>query len=522
MRRMRSVRARVLRWTSIAVATVVVAAVLSGYFALRVKLDKVDHIARIDAQHRPPRYNDALNLLLIGSDSRHGHNGVIGGRYGCNCSDTLMLVHVSPGRKQVTVISIPRDTMVPSYACSPWEGLPGQAANPDALERINGTLAAGGPECVRETVEQQTGVYIDDVLELDFTGFQEMINSVGGVNICVPFPIHNVISLAGGTGLNLSAGEHHIYGRVALQFWRTRENIANGSDIDRIARDQYFLAQLLKGVLHSGLLHSPSKLYDVLGDVAGNLTTDASDTDLLHIATSLNGISLTKVQFITAPWTTYQPDPNEVQFAQPQADALFWAIAHDTKLPKVTKTKGGGTSATPLASVSPAATPTASATPGASPSASSSPAAGGQPLTITPSDVNVMLLDGSSGPDLTSAVQTQLTSRGFTVVGSGYANSSDYTSTVIQYASAADLAAANTVKQQFGPAKLQLDASLQAGTIQVILGSSFTKLAPPASTSQAISGLSTNYGGITANIRCRNSAFYGYYDQAPVSMSCTC
>jgi LCP family protein required for cell wall assembly len=333
---MLSTRGKVLRWTSIAVATVIVAATLSAYFAVRLKLDKVDHIARIDAGHRPPRYTDALNLLLIGSDNRHGHNGVIGGHYGCNCSDTIMLAHISPGRKMITVVSIPRDTMVPLYACSPWNGLPGQEANPEGLERINGTLAAGGPECVRETVEQQTGVYIDDVLELDFTGFEQVINSVGGVNVCLPFPIHNTISLTGGTGLDLSAGRHHIWGRQALQFWRTRENIANGSDIDRIARDQYFMAQLVKGVLHSGLLHSPAKLYDVLGDVAGNLTTDASNGDLLHIATSLHGISPKDVQFVTAPWVTYVPDPNEVQFEQPQANALFWAIAHDSKLPKAT------------------------------------------------------------------------------------------------------------------------------------------------------------------------------------------
>ncbi len=513
MKRMRSTRGKVLRWTSVALAAVLVAGVLTVYLDVRFKLDKVDHIARIDAAHRPPRYNDALNLLLIGSDNRHGHNGVIGGRYGCNCSDTLMLAHISPGRHMVTVVSIPRDTVVPYYACSPWQGLPGQTANPNALERINGTLAAGGPECVRETVEQQTGVYINDVLELDFTGFEQAINDIGGVNVCVPFAINNAITAAGGTGLVLTAGRHHIWGRQALQFWRTRENIANGSDIERIARDQYMLAQIVKGVLHSGLLHSPLKLYRVLSDVAGNLTTDASDSDLLHIATSLGGISTGNVQFITAPWVTYQPDPNEVQFEQPQADALFWAIAHDTKLPKTARARHG-VNVTPVASTG--------AKPSTSPGPGASPAAGGQPLTVAPSAVNVMLLDGSAGTNLTSTVKTELTSRGFTVVGTGYAATTSYTDTVIQYASPADLAAARTVRQQFDSAMLQLDSALQPGTIQVILGSSFTKLAKPASTSQAIKGLSSSFGGITANVKCRNSAFYGYYDNMPASHSCAC
>lgn len=497
MKRVRSRRVKIVRWTSIAIAAVLVAGTLGAYVVIRIKLAGITHIAKIDAAHRPPRYNNALNLLLLGSDNRHGHNGTIGGRNGCNCSDTIMLAHVSPGRGKVTVVSIPRDTMVPLYACSPWNGLPGQQANSYAVERINATLAAGGPECVRETVEQQSGVYIDNVIEIDFTAFEKVINDVGGVNVCVPFAIHNVITLSGGTGLDLSAGYHHIWGRVALQFWRTRENIADGSDIDRIARDQYLLAQVAKGVLHTGLLHSPTKLYQVLGDVASNMVTDASTIDLIHIATSLAGISTSHVQFITAPWVSYPGDPNEVEFAQPQANAVFWALAHDTKLPKVTKKKAKGQKAPPVGTTA-------------------------QPLTVSPSLVKVMILNGSSGADLASQAEAALTSRGFTVVGTGYAATTSYTTSVIQYASAADLPAARTLKQQFSSVTLQLDPSLTPGTVQVILGSSFTELAPPRQTAQTVSGLSTSYGGITANVSCRNSAFYGYYDQSAVSNTCVC
>jgi LCP family protein required for cell wall assembly len=496
MKRMRSRRARIVRWTSIAVAAFLVAATLSAYVLIRLKLDGITHIAKIDANHRPPRYNNALNILLLGSDNRHGHNGTIGGRTGCNCSDTIMLAHISPGRGKVTVVSIPRDTMVPYYACSPWDGLPGQQADSYAVERINATLATGGPECVRETVEQQSGIYISNVIEIDFTAFQRVINDVGGVNICIPFAIHNRISMAGGSGLYLSAGFHHIYGRQALQFWRTREDVADGSDIARIARDQYFLAQLVKGVLRGGLLHSPSKLYTVLGDIASNMMTDASNLDLLHIATSLAGISTRHVQFITAPWVSYPGNANEVEFAHPQADAVFWAIAHDTKLPKITKKK-----------------------------AAKAPTVGtaAQPLTVSPSVVKVLVLNGSSGTNLTSQAAAALTSRGFTVVGTGYAATTSYTSSVIQYSGPADLPAARTLKQQFSAVTLQLDPSLTPGTVQVVLGSTFTKLAAPGQTSQAVSGLSTSYGGITANVSCRNAAFYGYYEQAPaVPATCAC
>ena len=494
MKRERSRRTKIIRWTSIAIAAVLVAGTLSAYIVVRLKLDGITHIARIDAAHRPPRYNNALNILLLGSDNRHGHNGSIGGRNGCNCSDTIMLAHISPGRGKVTVVSIPRDTVVPYYACSPTDGLPGQQADLYAVERINATLAAGGPECVRETVEQQSGVYIDNVIEIDFTAFEKMINDVGGVNVCLPFSIHNAISLAGGSGLDLSAGHHHIWGRVALQFWRTRENIADGSDIARIARDQYLLAQVVKGVLHTGLLHSPSKLYKVLGDVATNMVTDASNIDLLHLATSLGGVSTSHVQFITAPWVSYPGNPNEVEFAEPQANAVFWALAHDTKLPKIAKKRKGAPPAGTAA----------------------------QPLTVSPSQVKVLVLNGSSGANLASQAAAALTSRGFTVVGTGYAATTSYTASVIQYAAAADLPAARTLKQQFSSVTVRLDPSVTPGTVQVILGSSFTKLAPPRQTGQAVSGLSTDYGGITANVSCRNSAFYGYYNQSPVPNACAC
>src|SRR5262245_29468057 len=268
MVRLRSRRARILAWTSVSMAAILLV-VTSGLYAIfKLELSGITHVPRIDTQKRPPQYTDALNLLLLGSDTRKGVNGMIGGRNGCACSDTIMLVHMSPGRNNVTVVSIPRDTVVPLYACSAWNGLPGQSADPYAVERINATLAAGGPECVRHTVELQTGIYIDNVIALDFVGFQRAINDVGGVNVCLPFAINNVVTAGEGSGLDLKAGKHHINGRVALQFWRTRYNVADGSDIARISRDQYLMAQIVKGVLRSGLLRSPSKIITVLGDVA--------------------------------------------------------------------------------------------------------------------------------------------------------------------------------------------------------------------------------------------------------------
>ncbi len=231
----------------------------------------------------------------------------------------------------------------------------------------------------------------------------------------------------------------------------------------------------------------------MLGDVAGNLMTDASDTDLLHIATSLSGIKLANIQFLTAPWVTYPYDPNEVEFEQPQANALWYALAHDSKLPKITKKK--------------APTPTPSVEHGR------------QPLTVSPAQVKVTILNGSNGTNETATADTDLTDRGFNVVGTGYADTTSYVKSVIEYGSAADLPAADTLKQQIPDVTLKLVPGLTAGTVELILGNTFTKLTPPKQTSQSISGLSTNYDGITAKVKCRNSAFYGVYDQAPTTPS---
>jgi len=492
MMRMRSRRAKIVGWIAICMASILIVLVAGVVAAFRLELGGITQVPRIDAGQRPPRYTNALNLLLLGSDTRTGHNAAIGGRVGCDCSDTIMLAHISPGHHTVIVVSIPRDTVVPLYACSPWRGTPGQQADPYALERINAALADGGPECVRETVEQQTGIFINDVAELNFTGFQQVINDIGGVNICLPFAIHNVITATGGSGLDLSAGRHHIWGHAALQFWRTRYNVADGSDIARIARDQYMMAQIVKGVLHSGLLHSPSRILRVIRDTANALTTDASYTELLHIATSLSGISSQDVQFITAPWTSYPYDPNEVEFAQPQADAVFWALAHDTAVPAAGKRNVAATASFKGPLNGPI---------------QDGPA--GALYTLVASQVKVMVLNGSSRQDKAGAVAASLSSRGFDVLGTGYAPTTGYHNSVIEYGHHADLPAARTLREQFTGASLKMVPGVTRGTVEVVTGSRFTKLAAPKPTSRtSITSMSHYYGGITASVSCRNSAFY--------------
>jgi len=350
-------RRHILRWVSVATVVIIAGGLLTAYVKYRTVYDSIHRVAISDLGKRPPVYStSSMNILVFGSDSRSGldhhqqvllHTGGTSESSGAGNTDTIMLVHISPGRHLITVMSIPRDTMVPSYQCDAGPGYPGQRANAHAYERINSLLAIGGPSCLWKTVEQQTGIRIDHFVEIGLAGFVNVIDDLNGVNVCAPFAVNDPMS-----GLVMNAGEHHINGITALDFWRTREDIGTGSDLQRIQRDQYMSAQVVKGILQGGLLTSPAKLLRVLTDAAPSLTTDSgmSQSDLLHMGLSLHGLSDKDVQFVTAPNQPFPADPTAtVEFAQPQADAMFSAIAHDVSIPTTAKPAAGATGGTALA-----------------------------------------------------------------------------------------------------------------------------------------------------------------------------
>jgi LCP family protein required for cell wall assembly len=330
-------RMRVTGWLAISAASVLVLATLGLYFKIRSEWDTIGRVTVTSGElgKRPPRYDNALNILLIGSDSRAGRNARIGGYDQGQRSDTVMVVHLAPGRHRAIVMSIPRDTVVPVLACPASNGTTGQQAVPGAAERINATFSAGGPACLWKTVEQVTGIRIDHFAELNFVGFEKVIDSLGGVQVCLPVAVDDPMS-----GLDLTAGRHHIMGSQAIAFWRTREGLGLQDDPQRIQRDQFLMASLVQGIEHSDLLGSPARIFAVLSDIAGSLTIDEGldQQAMLQIAESMRGISGKSVQFVTVPYQAYPSDPAaELQLRQPQAGQLFSAIAHDQTLPKARK-----------------------------------------------------------------------------------------------------------------------------------------------------------------------------------------
>jgi LCP family protein required for cell wall assembly len=475
---------------------VLVAASLAAYVAYRDVFDGIKHenVSHLLGKSRPPQYTSALNILVIGSDSRAGTNGQFGSAQAIQGarSDTMMLLHILPGHKGAVVISFPRDSLVPIIGCQPdGTGTKGQAAAAGQSEMLNATFAAGGAACLWKTLESTTGIFINHFVEINFAGFQSVVNDLGGVNVCLPEAINDPAS-----GLDLTAGEHHVNGTQALAFVRER-HVGQGSDLQRIQRQQYFMAALLQQIDSAKVLSNVPEVFSIARDAAKTLTTDSglSIDDMKNIATSLQGLSTKGVQFTQVPVVEDPTDANRVLWQQPQSSQLFTEIAHDQTV--APKAKSG-------------ASPTAAAAPSAS-----TPA-------VSPSSVQVNVLNATSTPGLAGQASSSLTQSHFTVVGTGDA-AAPSSATIIQYSSATEASAAKALAAVVPGAEIQpvSEASgVPSDAVDLILGSSYTglKSASPSptasSSSSSINNVTKTYGGISGNANiCGDSGAFSGPDQ---------
>src|SRR5215472_1486234 len=298
-------------WAATAVSCLLVAAVLTGYAAYRAVFGRIHHVPVIDLGKRPPKLNDSLNILVIGSDTRKGKNSRFGAHIGGQRSDTVLVLHLAPDLRRATVLSIPRDSVVPVLSCAATDGSPGQFAQPGQIEQINATFALGGPACLWKTIEQTTHIRLDHFIELNFTGFERVVNDLGGVDICLPYAIHDPRSK-----LHLSSGLHHVWGATALAYWRVRY-IGVGSDLERIKRDQFLMASVAQEIKRTDLFGNPERVYQVISDIAGSLTTDSGLTqaNLIWLARDLQSMKLSAVRFIGVPVVAYPKNQNWVEWA---------------------------------------------------------------------------------------------------------------------------------------------------------------------------------------------------------------
>ncbi|CAL9478522.1 Polyisoprenyl-teichoic acid--peptidoglycan teichoic acid transferase TagU [Streptomyces sp. enrichment culture] len=324
-------RRRWARGTGLVVAAVLVVAAGAGWAVYR-KLDgnitpdeaAAAELARFEKERPTALVKDARNILVIGSDSRAGEENRRYGRdVGTERSDTAILLHLSAGRRSATAVSIPRDLMVDVPGCL---GRDGTRTEP-AFAALNTAFEKGGSACAVRTVEKLTDIRVDHHIVVDFHGFKEMVDAVGGVEVCLREPIDDKAA-----ALELPAGRVTLNGEQALGYVRARKSLGDGSDTDRMERQQRFLGALVSKVHSNDVLLNPVKLYPVLDAATSSLTTDpelASLRGLYELVRGLRNIPTEHVQFLTVPREAYVHDVNRDQLAEPAAEELFDRLRRD-------------------------------------------------------------------------------------------------------------------------------------------------------------------------------------------------
>jgi anionic cell wall polymer biosynthesis LytR-Cps2A-Psr (LCP) family protein len=188
-------------------------------------------------------------------------------------------------------------------------------------------------------VEELTGIYIDHYISVDFHGFKEMVDAVDGVEVCLTEPIHDKQA-----DLRLPAGRVKLGGEQALGYVRARKSLGDGSDTERMDRQQRFLAALAAKVRGNEVLLNPVKLYPVLDAATSSLTTDpglASLRGLYDLVRGLRTIPMEKVQFLTVPRKSYVYDANRDELVEPAARRLFARLRADEPLAIARELPGG-------------------------------------------------------------------------------------------------------------------------------------------------------------------------------------
>jgi LCP family protein required for cell wall assembly len=232
---------------------------------------------------------NAVNILLMGTDRRSdvattGTDAKAPDWIpGAQRSDTLMVLHIDGSRQVAAAVSIPRDS---------WVQIPGHGYG-----KINWAYSFGGPALTVATVEKLTGLRIDHLAVIDWEGFKELTDHVGGVDIDVPETVYDKANQ-----VTWTAGRHHLDGEQALLYVRQRYGLPGG-DFDRVKRQQAFLRAVLQASLHQEMRKDPQMLYGFLDTVARNISVDSgwSSADMAKLVFSMRDFRSANLRFLTVP-----------------------------------------------------------------------------------------------------------------------------------------------------------------------------------------------------------------------------
>lgn len=441
-------------------------------------------------------FRGGTNILLIGSDARTDQQGnplsaaelaavstqADGG--GVN-TDTIMVVHIPQGGGKATAVSLPRDTWIPQSVTDIVKGPYSDGTQgpykpnkinsfystasfytqeydvgkgvKDAAKRQRDADNAGRTE-LQAIVQAFTGLHIDHYAEVNLIGFYTLSNAIGGVPVCLNAAVNDPFS-----GANFKAGTQEISGSAAMSFVRQRHGLPGG-DLDRVRRQQAFLAGATSKMLSAGVLTSPTKLSNLMTAASRSLVLD-SGFDLLSFAAQMSDLSGGNVSFQTIPThgaataaggaDALATDPAEIK-------AFFSAIDG--------KAAGGGSSSS---------------------SSSSSTATTAAAGAVDPASITVDVQNAAKVNNLAAAVSAELVAAGFKagdiVTFPGITQTTAHRTTTISYPSGAKAAATAVQKALGGKGELVADDSISAGHISVAAGTDLP--APSGLRSPGLTGL---------------------------------
>ena len=415
----------------------------ASYMYFRHQLGRLDRLEIPGLTRDDP--GSVMNVLLVGSDTREtatgdiadatgkGDDGTSGQR-----SDTIMVLHIDPTQQKAAILSIPRDLYVP---------IPGTGGR----DKINASFALGGPQLLIRTVSETLGIEINHYVEVDFAGFERIVNTIGGVKVYVDAPARDFM-----TGLDIpEAGCNELDGYQALAFVRSRyyESYERGrwvpgtnSDIDRIGRQQDFIRRILRKAVSSGL-SNPLTLNRLIDIGVENVRVDQqmSTKDITTIARRFRSVDPETVDMLTLPATEgFAGDAAILNLDKAKAQEYIDRLNGIRKEPP----------------------PTSS---------------------VHPAEVAVKVLNGNGGDASASRAAASLQQAGYRVAATGNALTYDYQATIVQYAPGQQAKASLLAGALTAGAKLEPDATLADADVALVLGADYAGLrsdvaAAPSST----------------------------------------
>jgi LCP family protein required for cell wall assembly len=300
----------------LALALIFSGGALLYYKALSNDIDRTDPFSAITGGRPAKKVDGALNILLLGSDSRNPDNKDKAGEWR---TDTMIIAHIPASHDKVYLISVPRDLYV---------HIPKSPTNPklgNTNAKINAAFAWGGLPLAVQAIEGYSGLRMDHVVLIDFGGFKQVVDALGGIDMNIEQDVKSIHP----PYRQFKKGMNHLDGASALDYVRQRYQFADG-DFARVRHQQQFMKAVLDKAASGGTLSNPAKLNAFLKATAKAVTVD-KDLSVVDLAVQFRDIRSDDLVFLVSP-NEGSKRVNGEDVVVPdaaKAKALYGALAED-------------------------------------------------------------------------------------------------------------------------------------------------------------------------------------------------